>query len=162
MGWVVSFTPRPLCRKGRSPVTHWISGWAGPWAVLDAVVKRKIPRPRRESNQNPDHPARSLVVIPNEISRVLWILYDAKSNAENMIKDLRVIINVRCNQVRKEVDVVLSSRTRKPTCSPTGGADGPRGYPENEGSIRLRTTHSIILRRPLHLNIKLTHKFNYL
>jgi hypothetical protein len=32
----------------------------GPRAVLDAVVKRKIPSPRREWNpKNPDRPARS-------------------------------------------------------------------------------------------------------
>jgi hypothetical protein len=31
--------------------THWIGGWVGPRAVLDAVVKRKkIPSPRRKSN----------------------------------------------------------------------------------------------------------------
>jgi hypothetical protein len=29
---------------------HWIGGSVGPRAVLDAVVKRKIPSPRRESN----------------------------------------------------------------------------------------------------------------
>jgi hypothetical protein len=39
------FTPR-----GRGPGTHWIGGWVGPRAVLDAVVKMKIPSPRRESN----------------------------------------------------------------------------------------------------------------
>jgi hypothetical protein len=39
------FTP-----KERAPRTHWIGGWVGPGAVLDAVVKRKIPSPRRESN----------------------------------------------------------------------------------------------------------------
>jgi hypothetical protein len=39
------FTPRE-----RPPDTHWIRGWVGPSAVLDAVVKRKIPSPRRESN----------------------------------------------------------------------------------------------------------------
>jgi hypothetical protein len=47
--WSVSrpsrFTPRE-----RAPGTHWIGGWVGPGAVLDAVVKRKIPSPRRESN----------------------------------------------------------------------------------------------------------------
>jgi hypothetical protein len=40
-----SFTPRET-----SPGTHWIGGWVGPRAVLDAVVKRKFPSPRRESN----------------------------------------------------------------------------------------------------------------
>jgi hypothetical protein len=39
------FTPRK-----RAPGTHWIGGWVGPRAVLDAVVKRKISSPRRESN----------------------------------------------------------------------------------------------------------------
>jgi hypothetical protein len=39
------FTPRE-----RAPGTHWIGGWVGPRAVLDAVVKRKIHSPRRESN----------------------------------------------------------------------------------------------------------------
>jgi hypothetical protein len=35
---------------GKEPVTHWIGGWGGPRAVLDAAVKRKIHSPRRESN----------------------------------------------------------------------------------------------------------------
>jgi hypothetical protein len=39
------FTPRE-----RAPGTHWIRSWMGPRAVLDAVVKRKIPSPRRKSN----------------------------------------------------------------------------------------------------------------
>jgi hypothetical protein len=44
----------------RDPGTHWIGGWVGPRAVLDTVVKRKIPSSRRESNpKNPDCPARS-------------------------------------------------------------------------------------------------------
>jgi hypothetical protein len=43
------FTP-----SERAPGTHWIGGWMGPRAVLYAVAKRKIPRPRRESNpRNP-------------------------------------------------------------------------------------------------------------
>jgi hypothetical protein len=39
------FTPRE-----RAPGTHWIGGWMGSRAGLDAVVKREIPIPRRESN----------------------------------------------------------------------------------------------------------------
>jgi hypothetical protein len=38
------FTPRE-----RALGTHWIGGWVGTRAVLDAVVKRKIPNLRRES-----------------------------------------------------------------------------------------------------------------
>jgi hypothetical protein len=39
----------PALRSGRftsrerEPGTHWIGGWVGPRAVLDAVVKRKVP-----------------------------------------------------------------------------------------------------------------------
>jgi hypothetical protein len=51
--WSVSrpdrFTPRE-----KAPGTHCLGGWVGPRAVLDAVVKRKIPSPRRKSNpRNP-------------------------------------------------------------------------------------------------------------
>jgi hypothetical protein len=52
-GWRlgVSFTPRPLYPPGeRASGTHWIGGWMGPGVVLDAVVKRKIPSLRWESN----------------------------------------------------------------------------------------------------------------
>jgi hypothetical protein len=46
------FTPRE-----RAPFTRWIGGCVGPRAVLDAVVKRKIPSPPPEMEpQNPDHP----------------------------------------------------------------------------------------------------------
>jgi hypothetical protein len=57
--WSVSrpgrFTPRE-----RAPGTHRMGGWMVPRTVLDAVVKRKIPSPRRESNS--DRPARSLAL----------------------------------------------------------------------------------------------------
>jgi hypothetical protein len=39
---MVSFTPRPLYPQGKSP---WIGGWVGTRAVLDVMVKRKIPSP---------------------------------------------------------------------------------------------------------------------
>jgi hypothetical protein len=44
--------PRPSCftPRERAPGTHWIGGWVGPRAILDAVVKRKIPSPHQELN----------------------------------------------------------------------------------------------------------------
>jgi hypothetical protein len=42
--------PGRFTLRVRAPGTHWIGGWAGPRAVLDAVVKRKIPSPHRKSN----------------------------------------------------------------------------------------------------------------
>jgi len=40
------FTP-----KETAPDTHWTGGWVGPRAVLDVVVKRKIPSPRWEREE---------------------------------------------------------------------------------------------------------------
>jgi hypothetical protein len=47
--WSASRTGRFTLRK-RAPGAHWIGDWVGSRAVLDAVVKRKIPSPRKESN----------------------------------------------------------------------------------------------------------------
>jgi hypothetical protein len=53
--WLTSrpgrFTPRE-----RAPGTHWIGGWVGRRAGLDAVVKRKIPSPCRDSNPRSSSP----------------------------------------------------------------------------------------------------------
>jgi hypothetical protein len=42
--------PAALPPGKETPGTHWIGGWVGHRAVLDAMVKRKIPSSRRESN----------------------------------------------------------------------------------------------------------------
>jgi hypothetical protein len=47
--WLAS-RPGRFTPGERAPGTHWIGGWVDPRAVLDAVVKRKIPSPRREWN----------------------------------------------------------------------------------------------------------------
>jgi hypothetical protein len=48
----------------QSPGPHLTGGWMGSRAGLDAVEKRKISYPYRESNLG--RPARSLVGIPTE------------------------------------------------------------------------------------------------
>jgi hypothetical protein len=48
-GWSASHPDR-FTPKERAPDIHWIGGWVGPRDILDAVVKKKIPSPRRESN----------------------------------------------------------------------------------------------------------------
>jgi len=40
--------PAVLSPMERAPGTHWIGDWVGPRTGLVAVVKRKIPSPRRE------------------------------------------------------------------------------------------------------------------
>jgi hypothetical protein len=42
--------PGHFTSRERAPGTHWIGGWVGPRAFLDAVVKRKISSLCRESN----------------------------------------------------------------------------------------------------------------
>jgi hypothetical protein len=49
------FTPRE-----RASVSHWIGGWVSPRAVMDVVVKSKIPSSRRKSNP------RTPIVQPEE------------------------------------------------------------------------------------------------
>jgi hypothetical protein len=46
------FTPRE-----RTLDTHWIGGWVGPVAGLDAVVKKKFPAPA--DTRTPYYPVRS-------------------------------------------------------------------------------------------------------
>jgi hypothetical protein len=48
--WVESFMPLPLYPQGKSPWYPLYRGLVGPRAVLDVVVKRKIPNPRQKSN----------------------------------------------------------------------------------------------------------------
>jgi hypothetical protein len=47
---LVSFTPLPLYPKGKNPGIHWIGGWVGPGAGLNAVMKRNIPSLCQDSN----------------------------------------------------------------------------------------------------------------
>jgi hypothetical protein len=54
------FTPRE-----RAPGIHWIGDWMGPRAVLDSVVKKKIPSPGWESNCR-------LVSVSTELSQLLY------------------------------------------------------------------------------------------
>jgi hypothetical protein len=64
------FTPRE-----RVPGTHWIRGWVGPRAVLDAVVKRKIPSTRR--------PARSPALYRLSYHGSTFLYDEKRQHAEN-------------------------------------------------------------------------------
>ncbi|KDR20851.1 hypothetical protein L798_04655 [Zootermopsis nevadensis] len=54
--WSASYPGRAL-PPGKEPGTHWIGGWVGPRAGLDAEAGGKILCPRRGSN--PSRPVRS-------------------------------------------------------------------------------------------------------
>jgi hypothetical protein len=51
--------PSRFTTRERAPGTHWIGDWMSPRVVLDAVVRRKIPSPRRESNPRTPRPVRN-------------------------------------------------------------------------------------------------------
>jgi len=53
----------------RNPSTHWIGGWVGPSADLDAVAKWKDFCPWQESN--PSRPAHSLLSVLTALSRLV-------------------------------------------------------------------------------------------
>jgi hypothetical protein len=57
-GWSASRLARFAPRE-RAPCTHWIGGWVGPRAGLDAVSKGKIPSLLQKLN--PDYPIVQLV-----------------------------------------------------------------------------------------------------
>jgi hypothetical protein len=70
--WVISFTPLSLHPQDIEPSgTHWIGEWVGPKTGLNAMGRRTISCPCLESNRG--HPARTLVAIPTEPSRLLQI-----------------------------------------------------------------------------------------
>jgi len=68
---VVSLTPRPLYARGRAPGTHWIGGWVGPRAGLDAIANRKIPAP--PGNVTPDVES---AVTPVTVSLAIFMDFD--------------------------------------------------------------------------------------
>jgi len=60
-------------RLGRfTPSTHWIRGWVGPIAGLDAVVKRNESHHCSCRESNSGRPARSLVSTLTELPRFIF------------------------------------------------------------------------------------------
>jgi hypothetical protein len=47
---MVSYTSRPLYSQGKNPWYSLVRRWVALRAVLDAVVKKKIPNPCHDSN----------------------------------------------------------------------------------------------------------------
>jgi hypothetical protein len=89
-----AFLPRE-----RDPGSYWIGGWVGTRGSLDAVAKTKdtIIRPFRKSN--PGRPARSVVFIMTELSR-LYITVMHAINSET--RGLHVQkINIKASEVRE-------------------------------------------------------------
>jgi hypothetical protein len=93
------FTPRK-----RAPGTQWIGGWVGPRAVLDVVVKRKIPSPRWE--WNPLTPIVQPVVVQSSLVNVSWVtvksgsyIVDLHQRSAEGVKPVEVIRRCRLNTV---------------------------------------------------------------
>jgi hypothetical protein len=82
------FTPRK-----RAPGTHWIGGWVGPRAVVEAVVKRKFPAPAENRNLEPESSSPYPRTIPTELSRLTTKYIQAiYSNPTNYITTIRNLL----------------------------------------------------------------------
>jgi hypothetical protein len=75
--------PAPLHPRERAPGTYYIGGWVGPRAVLHAVVKRKIPNSRWESNP------RTSIVQPIALS-LYWLSYNGSETVHT--QSLRLLM----------------------------------------------------------------------
>jgi len=76
--WSASYPGRFTTRE-RAPGTQWKGGWVGPRAVLDAVVKRKIPSLRGKSDP------RSPIVQPVAKRYTEWAITDLTTLCSNLI-----------------------------------------------------------------------------
>jgi hypothetical protein len=89
--------PAALPHRERAPSTHWIGGWVGARAVLDALVKRKIPSPRRESNP------RTPIVQPIAQRYTDWAIAALKGNRTAGIIDKPSVIEVPAKEKSGEL-----------------------------------------------------------
>jgi hypothetical protein len=102
------FTP-----KERDPGIHQIGGWVGPRAVLDMVVKRKIPSPHQESN--PRTPIVWPVAQSYTISYIFMVLYLIKYRDSLLLPLLLGIFGAGiCN--RPQIQLLLDMFTSCTLC----------------------------------------------
>jgi hypothetical protein len=115
---MVSFTPRPLYPHGNTPGTHWIGGWVGPRAVLDAVGTFLWPL----------HFQNNIWKIPRRSSRkprtciVRWIRRKKRKNSVTMM----TVAWSRESSHRSVSWLVYGRETPKKTFDLMGAASGTR------------------------------------
>jgi hypothetical protein len=66
--------PGRFTSRERVPGTHWIGGWVGPRAVLDAWFGEKFPVPVGSQTPEPQSSSPLPSAIPTELSRLLIII----------------------------------------------------------------------------------------
>jgi hypothetical protein len=134
---MVSFTPRPLHPQRKSTwYHHLIGGWVGPRAVLDAVVKRKIPSPRWESN------SRSPIVQPVAQRYTDWtVFWNSSISHAEVVREVKMLYetaDVGCQTSKIHVNV--SREWERKSYPERVCYDGPRGDRNVVGrSIKGRT-----------------------
>jgi hypothetical protein len=70
-GWtrVVSFTPLPLYRRGKSPGTHWIGGWVYPPQPVWRIQRSENLEPTRTRTLTSRSSSRQPVAIPTVLPK---------------------------------------------------------------------------------------------
>jgi hypothetical protein len=119
---VVSVTPQPRFTPGeRTSGTHWIGGWVGPRAGLDARARRKILCPCRGSK--PDRPARSqtLYCLSYSGSHLLWnpkVLYSIHMSQpmEPTLNQIDQVHTLIPHSIKMHCSIFLPSMPRSLKC----------------------------------------------
>jgi hypothetical protein len=124
---VVSFTLQPLYPRERVPGIRWIGGWVGPRAVLDAVMKRKIPSPSENRTLEPRtsymacrNVFQTKAVLLNEISILSCVsIFVTQTVLDQVLIDFYVkqyyegvSKSFRTGHLEREVQTVQQSATR--------------------------------------------------
>jgi hypothetical protein len=73
--------PNLFASRERAPGTHWIGGWVGPRADLDAV-KRKIPSLCRDSNPRSSSPLTSAMTLSYPSSCLIFMKLKNSSSCQ--------------------------------------------------------------------------------
>jgi hypothetical protein len=101
----------------RAPRTHWIGSCVGPRAVLDAVMKRKIPSPHRKSNP------RTPIVQPVAQRYTDWAI-TALTRSRNLWIRLPIFLDMqkgKCSRMLTEF--LWNSVTTRALLNPRGQTD---------------------------------------
>jgi hypothetical protein len=108
--WVVSFTPRPLYLRRKSPGTHWVGGWVGPGTGLDGVERRKIlPLPGLELRPL-GRLARGQLLYRLRYPGYLYPLY------EHLLTSAVLWMNYGHSFVRVKFSCIFGHHVNEPTC----------------------------------------------
>jgi hypothetical protein len=114
--------PGRLTPGERSLATHWIGGWVGPRAGLDAVEKRKFLVCRE---LNPGRPARSLSLCRlSYLNSGSWMLHGVQQLAITWIEQISICYTWYWGHLQVVLSKIIYFRRSRKQTFPITQADG--------------------------------------